>query len=409
MTIDPVGLASEVSTAGELERELLDYFERSVGCDAAFLGLRGSPATSFGLDATRLARALCPGSPYERELLPVKAAALQARGVAVDTNVLGVLEVRKAAYFRYLAAPVGGTHSLMGYLVLRGRVIGALMLGRTGRSFARREVELVEQLLGPTVIARASFGLPGLVSSPLPAVRSRLVDWPWGDRTIARRISGKNELTVRDRRGHREMVARDLERGGEMVWSRASLSDPARSGWPYVDLFHVAATLARRRDRALFIGCGGAVGPRQFATTYPGVELDVVEPDPGVIALARSLFALDDIPNLRVHEADGISFLENAEPCSWDVVIVDAYDADALAGGFSARGVMASIRAALRSGGTMAFNVVGALDGAGPVRSVVRAAASALTDVRVLPVMVPDEAYASSTVRNVVVVGSKKP
>ncbi|HLK40549.1 MAG TPA: hypothetical protein VKU41_27545 [Polyangiaceae bacterium] len=97
-----------------------------------------------------------------------------------------------------------------------------------------------------------------------------------------------------------------------MIWTRAGLDDAARSGWPYIDLLHVAAGLARRRERALFIGCGGAVGPRQFAVSYPGIEIDVVESEDHVIELAKSFFGLDGIPRLTVHHAEGASFLEGA-------------------------------------------------------------------------------------------------
>src|SRR6516164_3594612 len=76
-----------------------------------------------------------------------------------------------------------------------------------------------------------------------------------GESVVARRRSEQQEIVVRDREGYREMVARDRGTRREMVWSRARIEDPSRSGWPYVDLFHVAAGLAGRRERALFVGC----------------------------------------------------------------------------------------------------------------------------------------------------------
>jgi hypothetical protein len=41
---------------------------------------------------------------------------------------------------------------------------------------------------------------------------------------------------------------------------------------------------------------GGAVSPRQFALCYPGIEIDVVEPEPHVIELSRKFYGLDEIP-----------------------------------------------------------------------------------------------------------------
>ena len=57
------------------------------------------------------------------------------------------------------------------------------------------------------------------------------------------------------------------------------------------------------------MGCGGAVSGRQFARIYPGIRADVVECEPGVIALARQFFALDAIPGVTVHIADGAKFI----------------------------------------------------------------------------------------------------
>jgi spermidine synthase len=204
------------------------------------------------------------------------------------------------------------------------------------------------------------------------------------------------------------MVARDPARGAEMIWSRASIEDPSRSGWPYVDLLHLAASLAHARERALFIGCGGAVGPRQFAATYPGIRIDIVESQSAVVELARRFFGLDDIPYLTVHLDDGASFLENAAACSWDIVIADAYGAGDLSHGIVARDFFAAARRVLRPGGAMAFNVVGALDGTDPVASVVRGATRHFEEVRIVPVVVPDESYAPSARRNVVVLTRRR-
>ena len=65
------------------------------------------------------------------------------------------------------------------------------------------------------------------------------------ERALESRRSAQETLLVRDRAGFREMVASDAD--GELVWTRASLQDPSESGWPYVELFHVAAALAKQR------------------------------------------------------------------------------------------------------------------------------------------------------------------
>src|SRR5262249_27510684 len=146
-------------------------------------------------------------------------------------------------------------------------------------------------------------------ASPLPEPSSR--GWRQrlglaGQEVRASVRSREGRLSVRDRAGFREMVASAGD--GELVWTRAALADGSRSGWPYVDLFHVAAGLARQRANALFIGCGGGVALRQFAQVYRGLAIDLVERDARVVELARTWFDLERVPDLSVHVADGVAF-----------------------------------------------------------------------------------------------------
>jgi spermidine synthase len=194
---------------------------------------------------------------------------------------------------------------------------------------------------------------------------------------------------------------------GPFVWSRARIDDPRRSGWFYVDLFHLAAARARERRRALFLGCGGAVAVRQFAETYPGIRLDLVDVDPRVFDLAFAWYDLASVPHLTTHVADGAELVRRAPPEQWDVVIVDAYgDAD-LPPAFASRRFFRDVARVLRPGGAMALNAIGTLGGEGAVQAVERAARAALSDVRLVPVLDPGDACSPGAVRNVVVVGSR--
>lgn len=400
MSFDVIGMARELSTPAELEARILAELQRTLGFEVGFFAYAGAVPTVVGFEPAKLAPAFQPGNRYERELMPVKQAALTARGVAVDTQVLGERRVHATAYFNDFAKPVGGKHAMIACLTLRGRLLGALLLGRAHAGFGSQEMARLEGLLPALAVARASFGLPGLVSSPL---RSEL-GWPWR-RAKARLADG--ELVVRDRPPFREMVARSAATGAEIVWSRSALDDPSRSGWPYVDLFHLAGALAHRRERALFIGCGAAVAPRQFARSYPGIWCDVVEPEPAVVQFARQYFGADEIPQLRFHSAEGAAFMAAAGPSSWDVVVVDAYDANDLATGIASRTFFASLARVLRPGGAFALNVIGSLESGSTTRTVIDAASSVFDDLRVVPVMTSGERFAPATRRNVVLVGTR--
>lgn len=192
------------------------------------------------------------------------------------------------------------------------------------------------------------------------------------------------------------------------MWTKAALADPSESGWPYLDLFHLAASLAKHRRRALFVGCGGAVSMRQFARVYPGIRIDLVEREPVVFALADAYYDMNAIPNLTAHLADGVDFIERAKPSTWDIIVIDAYDGADLAAPFVRRSFFAAIRRALHPGGAMALNVIGTLDARGPTRRVIRAAQSELDGLRLVPVMALDEACSPHVLRNIVVIGQRK-
>lgn len=390
-------LAQGCANATAFEEEALTALGRAIGFEAAFFVRTGEAPTAVALDGGALGRAL-GSSRYHGELAPLKAAA--DGGVVVDTRVMGEAAVRRTAYHRHFAAPMGGRHTLLGFLSLRGQPLGALMLGRTGSCFSERDIAVVRASLGEMAVARASYPIANPVAyahgAPLPRAR-------W------RRHVGRDErarvdaLSIVDRGDWREM------RAGEFVWTRASIAAPARSGWFYVELFHLAAARAARRERALFIGAGGGVAMRQFAEAYPGIAIDVVEIDGRVLQLAREWYALDAVPGVVLHEGDGADFVRRVSArASWDVIVVDAFDELAIPDRLLAPSFFHDVARALAPGGAVAFNTIGPLAGASDVSRVERGLRAELGDVRRVPVLDPEEAFDPSASRNVVLVASLK-
>jgi spermidine synthase len=133
-----------------------------------------------------------------------------------------------------------------------------------------------------------------------------------------RRRSPFHRIIVHDRAGLRTLHF------GDTIQSTMRIDDPHDGGLEYVDFFHLAILQRDAVDRVLFIGLGGGTGPKQFARCYPEMELDVVEIDPEVIRVAKELFGFEVSARCRVHENDGLSFLEESTE-RWDAIIVDAY------------------------------------------------------------------------------------
>jgi len=404
---DPITLAQQSPDHASFDRTVLELLERSVGFDAAFLSIKGDASTTVAVDGRELDAAISRVDHVD-EIAPLKDAALARRGVVVDTELLGEQRVRGLRYHRRFAAPIGGRHSLLGFLAVRGRPIGAVMLGRCGSRFTDDEIRRVEDLLPSLAIARASFRVPWW-GGPLPVPRSpttrRVSGWLRGEHVHEHLSDHTPAIVVRDRAGYREMVASDA--GGELVWSRAAIDEPERSGWFYVDLLHLAAVRAPSQRRILFLGSGGGVGIRQFARTYPGAVLDVVEPDPRVVDLARRWFGLGAVPNLSFVIDDGAAFLRGAADETWDAIVVDAYDGSALAAPLASRSFFADVRRCLRPGGGLAFNVIGALGGEGDLQRIERTARAERLDVRLVPVLDPGESYSPTAIRNVVLVARR--
>lgn len=407
VTLDPIALACELPDAQSFEQALLAGFGAEVGFDAAFFMSTGEQPTTVALDPRQLGAALNDGR-YDEETLPLRAAALRARGVVVDTDVLGERRVRAMRYHRELAAPIGGKHSLVAYLQARGQVVGLMMLGRTGRTFNERETSAVRALCPSLSIARASYG-PACNDEPLPEPAATLAD------NVSRVLTGSvvraqvrrdgQRVLVRDTGHEREMVA---QRGPlELVWTRIDRREPRRSAWFYVELFQLALARARQRKRALFIGAGGGAAVHQFRSLQPALQIDVVELDPDVLQLANTWFGLASLPNVRTFVGDGAAHLAEAAAATWDVIVVDAYGAGhELPSSFSDPGFWADAASRLRAGGALAINVIGTLDDRGPVAQLERTVSQHFERIRMIPVLDPGEKLDTTAARNVVLLAS---
>jgi DNA-binding CsgD family transcriptional regulator len=148
---------------GTFQREALDFLGQSIGTDSAFfarfepvVGLSAEGVVTVGMASGYQDLLIARTSRYERELAPVKNHAMKNSGVAVDTGVLGS-EVRKTRYYDDLVRPVGGGHSLMCFLQLRGQPLGLLMLGReSSRPFRDQDLDRVRALRPALTLALAS-------------------------------------------------------------------------------------------------------------------------------------------------------------------------------------------------------------------------------------------------------------
>ena len=131
--------------------------------------------------------------------------------------------------------------------------------------------------------------------------------------------SAYHHVIVRDRIGKfRELTF------GLMIQSRMWLHDPFGPGGSYTDAFHMTRLMRPNAHRILLIGLGGGTVPKQMTRYYDDTTIDVVEIDPLIVDLSKQYFQVRESDRLRIHVADGRTFLSRSNE-TWDSIFIDAY------------------------------------------------------------------------------------
>jgi spermidine synthase len=180
----------------------------------------------------------------------------------------------------------------------------------------------------------------------------------------------------------------------------------------YTNSFELARIFKPKLTRVLFIGGGGAVGPRNFLDHDKEVKVDVVEIDPLVVDISRDYFHLRDNARLKIYVEDGRRFVRRTTD-KYDVVILDAFTA----GGqipfhLATQEFMQEIKNVLTLDGLFLSNINSALEGPKSqiLRSEYKTAASVFPSVYLFPRPFDNEREPSKTMvqtsaRNVILIG----
>lgn len=113
--------------------------------------------------------------------------------------------------------------------------------------------------------------------------------------------------------------------------------------------------------RALLLGLGAGTVAWLLARRCPNVEMVGVERSAAVIALARAEFGLNDLPCLRVIEADAFAWVAEhaiSEPGGYDLICLDLFEAGRLAQGALATPFLRQVAALLAPQGTLTANLM---------------------------------------------------
>jgi spermidine synthase len=202
-------------------------------------------------------------------------------------------------------------------------------------------------------------------------------------------LAGFEVVYEKDTRYHHLLVVDDADtrylRFDNSFQSAMYLRDPLRTRYAYTDYFQLGLAYQPRAKSVLFVGLGGGSAPKRFAHDFPQLDLQVVELDPDVVAVARKYFALPG--SIPVDVEDGRRWLERHDR-RFDVIAIDAYYADAVPFHMTTAEFLQLVRTRLNPGGVVVANVIGSLRGPGSefLRSVYRTYRSAFPTVALHPV-----------------------
>ncbi|MFA6014918.1 MAG: fused MFS/spermidine synthase [Gallionellaceae bacterium] len=159
-----------------------------------------------------------------------------------------------------------------------------------------------------------------------------------------------------------EAGVRSLHFGSDWVQGAMRIARPWNLELEYTK--EMMASLLLREDshfprKVLLIGLGAASLTKFLYRNYPLAKLTVVEIEPGVVAAARQFFKLPEDPlRLKMVIGDGAEFVLNSTQ-TYDLILVDGFDADARAGALDTAPFYQAVRAHLNDNGIMAVNLLG--------------------------------------------------
>src|SRR5262249_25650149 len=113
--------------------------------------------------------------------------------------------------------------------------------------------------------------------------------------------------------------------------------------------------------RTLLLGLGGGTVAHLLARRCPDAAIVGIEHDAEVLAGARSDLGLDEVPGLRIVEADAFEWVAAhcaAEPASFDLICLDLFEAGRLTLGALATPFLRQVAALLAAEGTVTINLM---------------------------------------------------
>ena len=247
--------------------------------------------------------------------------------------------------------------------------------------------------------------------SPLYRLHGPESDLDARDSRVAAPERGLDVVFAKDTQYHSLAVVDDETtrylRFDNSLQSAMYLDDPFRARFRYTDYFHLGLAYNPSARDVLFIGLGGGSSEKRMWRDFEHLQLQVVELDPVVVDVGYRYFDVPRDPRLRIDVGDGRRYLA-ADEKRWDVIVIDAFFADAIPFHLVTREFLELVKTRLNPGGVVVVNAIGAIEGSGSklFRSIYRTYRSAFPTVLVHPTILEGD-RGDETFRNLILVATE--
>ncbi|MFW6189125.1 MAG: spermidine synthase [Planctomycetota bacterium] len=182
---------------------------------------------------------------------------------------------------------------------------------------------------------------------------------PGGRELVHRKNSLYHRIYVY-RRG--SVVSLRFGRRTDLVQSRVDLRNPHHHMLEYTTLALCGLLYNPEPERALVLGLGGGVIPRELRHYFPECRTDVAEVDPDIPPIARKYFGFREDEKLRVHIDDGRMFIRKAArrdpPQEYDYIVLDAFTGDYIPFHLMTKEFLREVQSVLAPDGVVVANVL---------------------------------------------------
>jgi spermidine synthase len=179
--------------------------------------------------------------------------------------------------------------------------------------------------------------------------------WSGEEKVLYEGDSLYHHIRVSEQDGYR-YLSFNRTRGSQ---SKISVSDPYSLQFPYTKTaFIVPSFMEKDPRRILLIGLGGGSIPKAMAKCYPDADIDIVEIDEDVVAVAKKYFYFNPTSNMKITIMDGRRFLRSVKD-KYDIIFLDAYDDMSIPFHLTTREFFELVKQRLYENGIVAANIWG--------------------------------------------------